>query len=256
MALKPLLKAGCGITLTVSIPTATCSKNTKTDMRLFIDSADIVDIQNCVDTGLIDGVTTNPTLIRKAVGDIYDSVTDIYDELRSMGLTDISMEVSGTKQEMLREALILANRYDDVATIKLPMTRAGLEVCQLLNKEGIRTNVTLIFNAAQALLAAKSGATYVSPFVGRIDDQGYAGLEVVRSIASLFQVTGMRTQVLAASIRTPHRAVRSYFNGAQVVTMPPKVFWQMYNHVLTDAGLAIFEQDIKNTLPDKEPSVW
>ena len=124
------------------------------------------------------------------------------------------------------------------------------------SKEGIRTNVTLIFNAAQALLAAKSGATYVSPFVGRIDDQGYAGLEVVRSIASLFQVTGMRTQVLAASIRTPHRAVRSYFNGAQVVTMPPKVFWQMYNHVLTDAGLAIFEQDIKNTLPDKEPSVW
>ena len=101
----------------------------------------------------------------------------------------------------------------------------------------------MIFNAAQALLAAKAGATYVSPFVGRIDDQGYAGLEVVRSIAGLYAQTGQSTQVLAASIRTPHRAVRSFFNGASIVTMPPKVFWDMYNHVLTDVGLDIFERD-------------
>ena len=220
-------------------------------MRLFIDSADIVEIQECVDTGLIDGVTTNPSLLRKALGDIYSSSLDIYDELVAMGLKDISMEVAGSRKQMLDDALILAKAYGDKATIKLPMTKDGLSVCQELSNRNIRTNVTLIFNAAQALLAAKSGATYVSPFVGRIDDQGYAGLEVVRSIASLFQVTGLNTQVLAASIRTPHRAVRSYFNGAQIVTMPPKVFWQMYNHVLTDAGLAIFDEDLKNSTDER-----
>lgn len=225
-------------------------------MRLSIDSADLVEIQECVDTGLIDMATTNPTLMYKALGDIYSNAFDIYDELVAMKLKDISMEVSGTRKQMLDDGLTLAERYGDNATIKLPMTKDGLSVCRELSKLGVRTNVTLIFNAAQALLAAKSGATYVSPFVGRIDDQGYAGLEVVRSIASLFQVTGMNTQVLAASIRTPHRAVRSYFNGAAIVTMPPKVFWQMYNHVLTDAGLAIFEEDLKNTFVDIPPKAW
>ena len=122
------------------------------------------------------------------------------------------------------------------------MTVDGLQVCDILTKRRIRTNVTLVFNTAQAVLAAKAGATYVSPFVGRIDDQGYAGLEVVRGIANLYCTQGLGTKVLAASIRTPHRAVRSFFNGADICTLPPNVFWQMYEHVLTDQGLNIFEQ--------------
>ena len=137
----------------------------------------------------------------------------------------------------------LVKIFGDTATIKLPTLR-GLLACQDLSAAGIRTNVTLIFNAAQALLAAKAGATYISPFVGRIDDQGYAGLEVVRSCVGLLCQGGFDTQVLAASIRTPHRAVRSFFNGASVVTMPPEVFWKMYKHVLTDQGLEIFDKDI------------
>lgn len=208
-------------------------------MRLFIDSANYDDIAKTFHTGLIDGVTTNPTLIKKSKRE----PTSVYRDLVGLGVTDISMEVMGGESEMIEEALSLHEEFDKYATIKLPMTLDGLKVCRYLTSLGIRTNVTLIFNAAQALLAAKSGATYVSPFVGRIDDQGYAGLEVVRSIASLYGQTGQPTQVLAASIRTPHRAVRSFFNGASIVTMPPKVFWDMYSHVLTDAGLKIFERD-------------
>ena len=208
-------------------------------MRIFIDSANVDEIAAAFQTGLIDGVTTNPTLIKKSERD----PVSVYRELQVLGVSDISMEVMGTENEMIKEAIALSEEFDDVATIKLPMTQDGLSVCRYLKGYNIRTNVTLIFNAAQALLAAKAGATYVSPFVGRIDDQGYAGLEVVRSIAGLYAQTGQSTQVLAASIRTPHRAVRSFFNGASIVTMPPKVFWDMYNHVLTDVGLDIFERD-------------
>ncbi len=208
-------------------------------MRIFIDSADVVEITKAFQTGLIDGVTTNPTLINKS----NRLPTDVYRELEILGVKDISMEVMGSELEMIEEALKLSEDFADIATIKLPMTQDGLKACRYLKGYNIRTNVTLIFNAAQALLAAKAGATYVSPFVGRIDDQGYAGLEVVRSIAGLYAQTGQSTQVLAASIRTPHRAVRSFFNGASIATMPPKVFWDMYNHVLTDVGLEIFERD-------------
>ena len=208
-------------------------------MRIFIDSANVDEITEAFHTGLIDGVTTNPTLIKKS----NREPTSVYRDLVGLGVTDISMEVIGSENEMIEEALALNEEFDKYATIKLPMTLDGLKVCRYLTSLGIRTNVTLIFNAAQALLAAKSGATYVSPFVGRIDDQGYAGLEVVRSIAGLYGQTGQSTQVLAASIRTPHRAVRSFFNGASIVTMPPNVFWQMYSHVLTDVGLQIFERD-------------
>jgi transaldolase len=142
---------------------------------------------------------------------------------------------------MHTQAIQLYTVYKESATIKLPMTVDGLKVCNELYELGIRTNVTLVFNTAQAVMAAKANATYVSPFVGRIDDQGYAGLEVVRGIAALYRSTGMGTEVLAASIRTPHRAVRSFFNGASIVTMPPSVFWDMYPHVLTEQGLEIFE---------------
>jgi len=208
-------------------------------MKFFIDTAFVDEIKDCWATGLIDGVTTNPTLIQRAGRDPLE----VYKELIDLGIGDISMEVMGTAAQMEYDAMQLYTLFKESTTIKLPMTEEGLNVCQRLTDLGIRTNVTLIFNAAQALLAAKAGATYVSPFVGRIDDQGYAGLEVVRSIAGLYQMKGIDTQVLAASIRTPHRVVRSFYNGADVVTMPPKVFWGMYDHILTTDGLRIFEED-------------
>ena len=207
-------------------------------MKIFLDTADTAVIRKHFETGLIDGVTTNPSLIAKSGRD----PREVYAELAELGVKDISMEVMGSEAEMLQEAINLAAEFGEVATIKLPCTPDGLSVCRRL-KDIARTNVTLIFCAAQAVLAAKAGATYVSPFVGRLDDQSVAGLEVVRSITSLYQMHGMQTQVLAASIRTVHRAVRSWYNGASIVTMPPSVFEKMYNHILTDDGLAIFERD-------------
>ena len=209
-------------------------------MKIFLDTADTQEIIRAQILGLIDGVTTNPTLIRKSGNDPLD----VYSAIADLGIQDISMEVYGGLDEMHTEALKLSERFGDVATIKLPMTKEGLIVCQDLSKRKIRTNVTLIFSIPQAILAAKSGATYVSPFVGRLDDQQVAGLEVVRGISGLYQMKGVETQVLAASIRSVQRAVRSFYNGADIVTMPFSVFSQMYDHILTDKGLDIFEQDI------------
>ena len=168
---------------------------------------------------------------------------DVYQKIKDIGVQDISMEVMGSDLEMYDEGIRLYEKFGSVATIKVPCTREGLIVCKRLSEQGIKVNVTLIFCAAQAVLAAKAGATYVSPFVGRLDDQSVAGLEVVRSITGLYQIHGIRTQVLSASIRSVQRAVRSWYNGARVVTMPPKVFDQMYDHILTDKGLEIFDQD-------------
>ena len=211
-------------------------------MKIFLDTADTDIIEQHYDTGLIDGVTTNPTLIRQS----GENSEDVYERIKKIGIKDISMEVMGGAQEMLWEGLRLSDKFGPVTTIKVPCTRAGLLACKELSKIGIRTNVTLIFCAAQAVLAAKAGATYVSPFVGRLDDQSVAGLEVVRSIAELYRIHGMKTKVLAASIRSVHRAVRSWYNGAEICTMPPKVFEQMYNHILTDKGMEIFEQDFNH----------
>ena len=211
-------------------------------MKIFLDSTDIPTINRLFCTGLIDGVTTNPTLVKKA----GKPAEWLYDQLVEIGIPDISMEVSGTAEEMFYEGLRLKGKYGSQATIKLPMTSQGLATCSSLAEEEIRTNVTLIFTPAQAVLAAKAGATYVSPFVGRVDDQGYAGLEVVRSIAELYARQGVATKVLSASIRNVHKAVRSFFNGAHIVTMPPKVFEDMHNHILTDKGLEIFENDLKS----------
>jgi len=208
-------------------------------MKIFLDTADVETISNHFKTGLIDGVTTNPTLIMKS----HRKPDDVYQELASLGLRDISMEVVGTEEEMLKDANRLVNKFNDVATIKVPCTREGLKACRALTQEKIRTNVTLIFCAAQAVLAAKSGATYVSPFVGRLDDQSVAGLEVVRSISELYRIHGIRTKVLSASIRSVQRAIRSWYNGAEICTMPPKVLEQMYDHILTDKGMDIFEKD-------------
>ena len=210
-------------------------------MKIFLDTADTEIIRDRFETGLIDGITTNPSLIRKSGRD----PEDVYQEIKDMGVQDISMEVVGDAQTMLDEGLRLVDKFGSVATIKLPMTKDGLLVCRELTKEKVRTNVTLIFCAAQAVLAAKAGATYVSPFVGRLDDQSVAGLEVVRSISELYRIHRVPTQVLSASIRTVQRAIRSWYNGAEICTLPPKVFDQMYDHVLTDKGLEIFDADWK-----------
>jgi len=210
-------------------------------MKIFLDTADTDIIRKYYATGLIDGVTTNPTLIMKA----GRNPDEVYQELIDLGLYDISMEVIGTVGEMYEEGLRLFNKFGKVATIKVPCTRDGLLVCKRLSEQGIRVNVTLIFSAAQAVLAAKAGATYVSPFVGRLDDQSVAGLEVVRSISELYRIHGIRTQVLAASIRSVQRAIRSWYNGAEICTMPPKVFDQMYDHILTDKGIELFDKDWK-----------
>jgi transaldolase len=209
-------------------------------MDIFIDSCDIPTIENLFSTGLVDGVTTNPTLVRKSGKDpIW-----LYEQLVEIGIPDISMEVSGSALEMFNEGLALSKAFGTHTTVKLPMTDQGLAACTSLSEKGIRTNVTLIFTPAQAILAAKAGATYVSPFVGRVDDQGFAGLEVVRAIVDVYARHSVSTKVLAASIRTVQRAVRSFYNGAQVVTMPPSVFEGMYNHILTDKGLETFEKDL------------
>ena len=208
-------------------------------MKIFLDTADTDVIEKYFSTGLVDGVTTNPTLIMKS----GKNPEDVYQKIKDIGVQDISMEVVGSDLEMYDEGIRLYEKFGDVATIKVPCTREGLIVCKRLSEQGIKVNVTLIFSAAQAVLAAKAGATYVSPFVGRLDDQSVAGLKVVRSITGLYQIHGIRTQVLSASIRSVQRAVRSWYNGARVVTMPPKVFDQMYDHILTDKGLEIFDQD-------------
>ena len=152
------------------------------------------------------------------------------------------MEVVGDEGEMYREGKRLYEKFGEVCTVKVPAPVKDLLYVSL-SDQNIKVNVTLIFSAAQAVLAAKAGATYVSPFVGRLDDQSVAGLEVVRSISELYRIHGVRTQVLSASIRSVQRAVRSWYNGAEICTMPPKVFDQMYDHILTDKGLEIFDKD-------------
>ena len=208
-------------------------------MKIFLDTADTELIRKYNDTGLIDGITTNPTLIMKS-GRQPD---DVYQEIKDMGINDIGMEVVGNADEMIAEGRRLFETFGFPCTVKVPMTRDGLEACRQLSYNNIRVNVTLIFSAAQAILAARAGAYYVSPFVGRLDDQSVAGLEVVRSISELYRIHGCPTQVLSASIRSVQRAVRSWYNGASVVTMPPKIFDQMYDHILTDKGLEIFDKD-------------
>lgn len=212
-------------------------------MRIFLDTAEPKTIEKHFSTGLIDGVTTNPSLILKA-GERPD---DIYKAIKDIGVKDISMEVSGSANEMLDDACRLADKFGDVATIKVPCTVDGLKVCRKLSKELIATNVTLVFTAAQALLATKAGAAYVSPFIGRLDDQSVEGLKVVRAITELYRVHQRPTQVLAASIRSVQQVAKSFANGAKIVTMPPSIFKQMYKSILTDQGLEIFSQDLRNT---------
>ncbi len=209
-------------------------------MQLFIDSADVKEIYECYETGFVSGVTTNPTLIKKS-GRKPD---DVYRELIGLGIEDISMEVVGSQKEMMEEAERLIGVFGNtIPTIKIPCTPDGLQVCRYLERDGVKTNVTLIFSAAQSILAAKAGATYASVFVGRCDDNSVAGLEVVRSVAEVYARHRITTRVLSASIRDVYKVTRSFYNGADVVTIPPTIFHKMYNHVLTDAGMQIFNKD-------------
>ena len=211
-------------------------------MKIFLDTADVSDIRKGYETGLVDGITTNPTLIMRS----GRNPEDVYQELIDMGIPDISMEVVGDANEMLQEGLRLSDKFNGAATIKVPCTPDGLLVCKELHKAKIRTNVTLIFSVAQAILAAKAGATYVSPFVGRCNDNSFSGVELVRAISGTLRTCGSPTEVLAASLRDVHHVSRCFLYGAGVVTMPPKVFWKMYDHVLTREGLAQFDADWAN----------
>ena len=212
-------------------------------MKIFLDTADTQAIATGYDTGLIDGITTNPTLIMKSGRD----PEEVYQELINLGIPDISMEVVGNKEQMLWEGRRLANKFGEKATIKVPCTPDGLTACSALSRDLIRVNVTLIFDVAQAILSAKAGAAYVSPFVGRLDDNSIAGLELIKNIDEVYKVQCIhRTRILSASIRYVNSVSQSFANGADIVTMPPAVFEKMYNHVLTDRGLEIFDNDSKN----------
>ena len=215
-------------------------------MKLFIDSADVSEIQEHFATGLIDGVTTNPTLIMKS----GRNPEEVYQELIDTGIQDISMEVVGDRNGMLWEGRRLANKFDQQATIKVPCTPDGLWVCKELSKSGVRVNVTLIFSASQAILASKAGAAYVSPFVGRVDDNSFGGLCLVKDIAKVYNVHGIETKVLAASLRGVRDAARAFEYGADIVTMPPNVFSGMYKHILTDAGLKQFDIDYAESIKE------
>ena len=210
-------------------------------MKIFIDSADVPTILKHFETGLIDGVTTNPTLIKKGGKD----PEDVYRELSIAGIPDVSMEVV---EDMTFEGQRLAAEYKDVCTVKVPCTPEGLKTCKELSDNGIRVNVTLIFSQAQAILAAKAGAAYVSPFVGRVDDNSFGGLCLVKDIAKVFKEHMVRTEVLAASVRDVRSVGRAFEYGADIVTMPPAVFEKMYNHILTDKGLELFQADYEAVL--------
>ena len=208
-------------------------------MKIFLDTAETDVVRKHFKSGLIDGLTTNPTLIRKS-GKNHE---DVYQEFKDIGLTDISMEVIGNAENMISEGKRLHKKFGKVATIKVPCTVDGLAACKELSSHGIKVNVTLIFSQAQAILSAKAGATYVSPFVGRVDDNSFGGLCLVKEIAKIFREHMVRTEVLAASVRDVRSVGRAFEYGADIVTMPTGVFEKMYKHVLTDAGLKQFDID-------------
>ena len=208
-------------------------------MKLFLDTADTDIIKDHYSKGLLDGVTTNPTLIMKSGKD----PVKVYEDLAEFGIPDISMEVVGDGESMLYEGLRLYEQFGSVATIKLPCTEDGLHVCSALSRLDIKTNVTLVFSAAQAILAAKAGATYLSPFVGRVDDQSFDGVKLIEDISEIYSKHMVQTQILAASVRTVRQVTDAFLAGADLVTLPPAVLDKMYKHILTDAGLAQFEKD-------------
>ena len=216
-------------------------------MKIFIDTANVEEIKAAADLGVICGVTTNPSLIAKE-GKRFE---DVIAEITSIVDGPISAEVTGTlADDMIEQARELAAIHENIV-IKIPMTAEGLKATKILTGMGIKTNVTLIFSPAQALLAAKAGATYVSPFVGRLDDISDDGCDCVAKIAEIFAIHGIETEIIAASIRGPQDAVQSALAGAHIATIPYKVICQMLKHPLTDAGIAKFEADWKAAFGNK-----
>ena len=212
-------------------------------MKLFLDTADVESIADSFETGLIDGVTTNPTLMMKS----GRKPEDVYQELINLGVPDVSMEVVGNSFEMIQEGLRLAEKFKYQATIKVPCTPEGLLACRELSRNCIKVNVTLIFSPSQAILAAKAGATYVSPFVGRVDDNSFGGLCLIKDIANIYEKQNWKmTEILAASIRDVRSVGRAFEYGANICTLPPVVFRKMYKHILTDKGIELFENDWKS----------
>jgi len=212
-------------------------------MKLFLDTADVESIADSFETGLIDGVTTNPTLMMKS----GRNPDDVYQELINLGVPDVSMEVVGNSFEMIQEGLRLSEKFKYQATIKVPCTPEGLLACRELSRNCIKVNVTLIFSPSQAILAAKAGATYVSPFVGRVDDNSFGGLCLIKDIANIYEKQNWKsTEILAASIRNVRDVGRAFEYGANICTLPPVVFRKMYKHILTDKGVELFENDWKS----------
>ncbi|MEZ5938356.1 MAG: fructose-6-phosphate aldolase [Hyphomonadaceae bacterium] len=212
-------------------------------MQFFIDSADVQELREAGATGLIDGVTTNPSLIAKSGRKMADAIAEICGVIPG----PVSAEAVATDVEgMLREGRYLAAIAPNVV-VKLPLTREGLMACRALTDEGIRVNVTLCFSAVQALLAAKAGAYFISPFIGRLDDAGVDGMELIREIRHIYDVHDFSTQVLAASIRTPAHVRDAALAGADCATIPTKIFFSLYKHVLTDTGLEAFLKDWRST---------
>ena len=209
-------------------------------MKIFLDTADYDAISMRYDTGLIDGVTTNPSLIKKSGDDPFEAIKAISESFPD--LKSISAEVvADLACDMVEQAKPFMEL--DNVTIKVPCTVQGLRACRQLRDLGATVNVTLIFSAAQAVLAAKAGATYVSPFVGRLTDNGFDGLELIKTIYDIYVKDGCRTEILAASVRSPEVVALCYREGSDIVTMPPGVFDRMYESVLTREGLAIFQKD-------------
>lgn len=212
-------------------------------MKFFADTADIAEIRELAETGLLDGVTTNPTLVNKAGRNFLESVR----EIAALVPGPVSAEVVALDHDgMMREAEVLRKIADNVA-IKVPLTPAGLKTCAKLTGEGTMVNVTLCFSAAQALLAAKAGATFISPFVGRHDDVGFNGMELIADIRLIYDNYDFSTQILVASVRHPMHVVEAAKLGADVMTAAPKIIHQLFKHPLTDNGVAAFLKDWEAT---------
>ena len=210
-------------------------------MKIFIDTANVEEIKKANDMGIICGVTTNPSLVAKEGRDFYEVIK----EITSIVDGPVSAEViSSSSDGMVKEAKELKDKINNPnLVIKIPMTEEGLKAVKVLSKEGIKTNVTLVFSSAQALLAARAGATYVSPFVGRLDDVGQDGLKLIEEIAEIFEIYDIKTQIIAASIRGPLHATGAAKAGADIATIPYKVLVQMTKHPLTDIGIKRFLAD-------------
>ena len=212
-------------------------------MKFFLDSADVSEIKELSKTGMVDGVTTNPSLILKSGRNIYEVTKEICTIVKG----PVSSEVTATETtEMLKQAKKLAGIAKNIV-IKVPLTWNGLQVCKRLTDKGIMVNVTLCFSANQALLAAKAGATFISPFIGRLDDINLDGIALLEEIRTIYDNYGMETQILAASIRTPNHLTQSALAGADIATIPPNTFRNLIKHPLTDQGLENFSRDWKRT---------